>query len=444
MKRRKNLAGFCCTILLLFAVPALSAANEIDIGSITANTNMQGEFNFVLTPQLNINKFSLQFNILVKGTYTVNPLSLTFDFSNYLFPQREEADTDWLYAKRVLKQYSQFIKTMHYGYRFDPFYFRYGKLENNTLGDGALLSSYYDNSVKYLESRPGFNLKFGPIGHFGFEYITDDLFIPTMTGGRLYILPFAIDTPEKASRLNKMEFAFSYLTDPREYDATDPTSKKLFLSCYEIAQPLFSGENGQTTLFADFLTQGEKTDLLGGGKALRFGLWGRTAKWMTFNFSLLTPVVNTYYVDYFATGYNDETSNEYEKEYPLYIGKVHLDGTLGVSMDSEQLYAGVRFRSNLSSEGFSGQRILATIRIDRFLFNVLTLDLNYEKTYPEENGTQEAFFPGLVSLKNVYIKGNAQVKINGVKFVISGSANFDKDANVEDYSMNMAVEIVLF
>ena len=80
--------------------------------------------------------------------------SSDLDFSNYQVPEKGSMSKGE-YHRTVAEQYAGFIYSMHYGERYDSFYFRYGKLENITLGDGALLSSYYDYSVGYLESRPG-------------------------------------------------------------------------------------------------------------------------------------------------------------------------------------------------------------------------------------------------------------------------------------------------
>lgn len=433
-----------CALVLMSMLASSPLFADMSLGNLNAGATSKGEFSFSLTPSLTFDKFSIMFNILVKGTYTTNPLNLTFDFSNYLVPARDKDDTDWKYAKRILQQYSSFIKMMHYGDRYDTFYFRYGKLENMTLGDGALLSSYTDRSISYLSSRPGLNLKLGPLGHFGLEFITDDLFLPSMSGGRFYILPFAADKGATEKRINRLEMAFSYLFDPRELNEIkdgDSSYKATFQSCFELSQPMFNGKNGQMTLFADFLAQGPKDDLLGGANAFRFGLWGRTKKWFTFNFSILAPMKGPFHYDYFTTGYNETSSNEYGASHEVNVGQAHLDGTLGFNIDSYQLYTGIRIRSDFDAKGFSSQRILATIRIDKFLFDFLTLDFSYEKTYSTTN--TESFFPGLVTLKNVYITGDAQVKIRGILFILSGTARFDDTAKV-DYSMNLAMQVVLF
>lgn len=422
------------------------------LGSITAVTSSggsgSGQFNFSFTPGFSHDKFSMTFNLLLKGTYQLDPFKLSLDFSNYIAPERDEGESVGSYTLRLVRQYSAFIKTMHYGNRYDFFYFRYGKLDNISLGDGALLSSYFDNSVGYLESKPGLNVKIGPLGHIGFEMVTDNIFKPTMIASRSYLMPFATNNPATEKRINRMEWAYSFVFDPRssgEVEEDDYSYRSLFLGSIEIAQPLFSGERGQTTLFVDFLSQGEKDNLLGGGEALRAGIWGRTESLFLFNFSATTPLCGVYYNDYFTTGYNDENSNEYSeslgKLYPLTIGSIRLDGTFGLNVDSEQIYAGIRLRTNLSGAGFSGQRVLATVRIDKLFMNFISLDVNYEKIYPTQ-GDVESFFPGLFTLNNVYIYGTVQIRFRGVQFFVTGTAKFDEQADVT-YQWDMAMSVVL-
>ncbi|MFA6845776.1 MAG: hypothetical protein WCR02_08625 [Sphaerochaetaceae bacterium] len=437
-----------CLLLVLIAFPLFADGNSSSLGSLSANTSFDGSFGFSLTPSLAFGKFSMMFNLLVKGTYTTNPFNVAFDFSNYMLPERENTDTDISYGLRIAKQYSKFIKSMHYGFRYDKFYFRYGKLTNITLGDGALLNNFYDNSVGYLESKPGFNLKVGPLGHYGFEFVVDDVFLPSLLGGRLYLLPFATDKPEQ-KRINRMEWAVSLLYDPQNAQLAGQVYKEYLETSFEIAQPMFSGEQGQTTFFVDYLMQGPKKNFTPSGNAIRIGLWGRTKTLLSFNLNVTAPISGTYYCDYFTTGYNDPKSKEYSTtespvSYPMHLGTVRLDTTMGLNLDTDQIYAGIRLRSDLSGIGFANQRILATVRIDKLFMKFISLDLNYEKLYPANNqGVSEGFLAGIGSLRNVYISANSQIHIKGVMFNVELTANYDDEAKV-NFLMDYSVEIALF
>lgn len=204
----------------------------------------------------------MTFNLLLKGTYQLDPFKLSLDFSNYIAPERDEGESVGSYTLRLVRQYSAFIKTMHYGNRYDFFYFRYGKLDNISLGDGALLSSYFDNSVGYLESKPGLNVKIGPLGHIGFEMVTDNIFEPTMIASRSYLMPFAMNNPAMEKRINRMEWAYSFVFDPRssgEVEEDDYSYRSLFLGSIEIAQPLFSGKEVRRPCSLIFCPKGKRT-----------------------------------------------------------------------------------------------------------------------------------------------------------------------------------------
>ena len=69
---------------------------------------------------------------------------------------------------------------------------------------------------------------------------------------QITMMPFAVENSADEKRINRMQWAYSFLFDPRslsDIKAGDYSYRNLFEGAFEIAQPLFSGENGQTTLF---------------------------------------------------------------------------------------------------------------------------------------------------------------------------------------------------
>ena len=290
---RRLLPLLACLMLFL---PPLIAAEDGEGGDTAGSfiADSDGAFRFSVMPTIEIGRFTTVFNFSFKGEFTSDAPWVDFDLSNFQVPERLEDESRGAYGKRVAEQYLAFIYSMHFGGRYDPFYFRYGKLENITLGDGALLSAYYDNSVGYLESRPGFFLNIGPWGRFGQSLVIDDILQPSLFGWRAYIRPFANKNREKFQLLNPMEWGLSIVFDPRskndmqipntDEDAeegsyrVDYSYRSLFETSLDVALPLFSGENGQTTLFADYLLQGPHHSIFSGGRALRAGLWGYSPK----------------------------------------------------------------------------------------------------------------------------------------------------------------------
>ncbi|MDD3903087.1 MAG: hypothetical protein PHO09_05365, partial [Sphaerochaeta sp.] len=69
---------------------------------------------------------------------------------------------------------------------------------------------------------------------------------------------------------------------------------------------------------------------------------------------------------------------------------------------------------------------MANARIDKRLFNIVSLDLSYEKLYPTNTG--ERFFKGLSTLRNVEIAATAIVKVKPYSFDIGLSMVFDDEA----------------
>ncbi len=476
-------------LLSFFFLPLFA---EDTSGSIVATND--GNFHFSVMPTIEIGKLVTTFNFTFYGQFQSKFPWLDFDLSNFQVPEKgEESQGD--YVRSVAEQYVSFLYSMHYGDRYDPFYFRYGKLENITLGDGALLSSYSDYSVGFMESRPGFNLRLGPLGRFGQELVIDDLIVPSMFGWRAYIRPFSSDNENRFAKIRNMEWGMSILFDPRAKEdmfttkedgtvSVDYSYRSLFETAFDVTQPLFSGNHGQIMVFADYIMQGPHSSIWSQSHAGRFGFGGYIPSGiLSFNFSTTLPLKGTYYVDYFTTGYNDENSNDYDnkvlddlgnevsaagiysdyqthtngleetylaklgRQHPLAKGQAWIDTTVGFAMDSAQIYSALRFRATADpgSGSLTDQRVNLIFRIDKLLFNFISLDLNYEKNYPSvTTGEAEDFFPGLTTLKNVYIKMHAQIKYQGIKFILGGKWQFDAEGKCENPLFESSMQVVIF
>lgn len=87
-------------------------------------------------------------------------------------------------------------------------------------------------------------------------------------------------------------------------------------------------------------------------------------------------------------------------------------------------YLRTRIRSDYTEGTFSNHKVQANVRIDKHLFNIVSLDLSYEKLYP--SCTDEGFFEGLYTLCNVEIAASAILKIKPYSFTIGLSMVFDE------------------
>lgn len=482
----------CFLFLLALLMPLSGAFAEDTSGSLVATND--GNFHFSLMPTVEIGKLVTTFNFTFYGQFQSDWPWVSFDLSNYQVPEKGESSKGEFH-RTIAEQYASFIYSMHYGDRYDSFYFRYGKLENITLGTGSLLSSYYDNSVGYLESRPGMYLKLGPWGRFGQELVIDDLFLPSLYGWRAYIRPFASENAQRFKRLRGMEWGMTILFDPRAKEdmfvqdpkeglSVDYSYRSLFETAFDVTQPFFSGDKGQLMVFADMILQGPHRSIWGQSHAFRLGVGGYIPTgFLSFNASVTAPVRGTYYADYFATGYNDPDSRDYDNQifdasgtpvdkagmlsdfrshgddlentYLAKLGRGHalkkgqawLDSTIGLAMDSELVYSGLRFRATLDpgEAKIKDQRVNLIIRIDKLLYNFISLDLNYEKNYPSlTSGETEDFFPGLTTLKNAYIMMHAQIKFRGIKFILGGKWQFDSEGKSNDPTFESSMQIVIF
>ena len=142
-------------------------------------------------------------------------------------------------------QYSSFIRYIQWGDRYAPIYIRYGKLTGITLGDGALVNGFFDQDVGTHSTRPGLNVTLDGmlvrVPNAGFEYVTNDLFNPTLLAWRVYARPFSLQYP--LSFFANTELGVSYAENPSATftDREDPHTRKLIASIWH---PCFSVLDG--------------------------------------------------------------------------------------------------------------------------------------------------------------------------------------------------------
>ena len=122
------------------------------------------------------------------------------------------ADYDFSDVKKGARTIIDKIRFVRYGKQTDPFYFKFGNLDNVIIGNGILVNGY-SNSLEYPSNRKlGFNIG-ADFGTLGIEFIVSDFkYEPGLVGGRLNykILPgldlglsFATDVNQYAGLSNK-------------------------------------------------------------------------------------------------------------------------------------------------------------------------------------------------------------------------------------------------
>ncbi len=428
----------------LSACIPLSAGSTIDLGEAGLQSSLSGilegtatsdgSFSLSLTPDFVFDNFAFQLDLKIKGTYETNPISLDFDFSDWQAPLKEDGQSQYDFAMSVLKQYSSYIRYAQWGQRYDTFYMRYGKLSGITIGDGALINGFFDTSVSVRMAKPGLDIMLDGmllgIPFTGFEFLTNDLFEPTLLGWRVYARP--LYTSAAQSLFSELEMGISFASNPSSIfntsydDDSDIVSESRRLMSIDLGIPLLTWDSLKMVFFTDLLLQSPDGITTQPGVATRYGVWGHWKSLFIFNTSITVPHFGIYYADYFDTGFESKTYAELEDSI-VAIGTNRLDAQFALNFVSKGAYFTTRLRSDYANGSYSNYRFLATARIDKRLLNIVSLDLSYEKLYPTSTG--EAFFDGLSTLRNVEIGATTVINVKPYSFDIGLSMVFDEEAN---------------
>jgi hypothetical protein len=306
-----------------------------------------------------------------------------------------------------------------------------------TLGDGALLNSYFDYSVGYRESQPGLDIMLDGnllgIPNAGFEFVTNDIYEPTLRAWRIYARPL-YEYPQ-LSLFSDLEVGLSHASSPGQGDDDEPFGRKMI--SLDFSLPVYERDFLNLHVFSDILLQLPDVQDKQFGSALRYGLWGHTRSFFVFNTSLTVPTFGSYYTNYYSSDFETREAEETEK-LRLELGTLHFDGTLGLNLTRQGLYLSAHMESNLTENDFHDYSFIANARIDKPFMYIVSLDLQYEKLYPTSTG--EGFFEGLKTLRNVVFSSTTVIKVKPYSFDIGLRAHFDENAE-PTYSLDTLVKI---
>ncbi|NLZ77664.1 MAG: hypothetical protein GX911_06825 [Spirochaetales bacterium] len=336
------------------------------------------------------------------------------------------------HALQLLRHYSRFVQTLQFGNPYDPVYLRYGKLLGPTLGDGALVSGYVDRSVGLLTSRPGLDLMVDTSAltgvASGFHLLVDDLFEPTMKAWRVHSAPF-----HESPRLSSLELGFSHGTGRRTFGQR-MIRRHFFV--LDFAFPIFDSEGTRTGLFLDLLFQGADISVPQEGIGARSGINGRLGRFVTYSFALTAPLHGEFYADFFSS----EWAIEDELQLLLPLGTSRFESLVSFTLPKQEIFFGAKIASDLADGAFTNTRLFANLRFDRFLFNLLSLDLRYEKLYPNER--DGSFFDELMTLRMVDIQALAIIKVKPYVISLGVSLAYDEHTHLTS-TIDAVVRIVL-
>ena len=403
-----------------------------DDALIQAVALSDGSFGLVVNPTLSFGPFSTRLALTLKGQLTIDPFDLHIDFSDWIPPERSEEESSLEYGLHLLRHYSRFIQTFQFGNPYDPIYLRYGKLLGQTLGDGALINGYVDRSVGLLTSKPGLDVMIDASSltgvQSGLHFLVDDLLEPTMKAWRIYSAPFFED-----AYLSPMQLGFSYAMGKRVID--ERAVGRHFFGL-DIAYPLLDAKNIKSDLFIDILVQGFDNSAPQEGIGIRSGINGRLGRLFTYNFALTAPMYGTYYASFFS----NEWAIENVQQLILPPGSSRFESLISLAWPKQEIFFGAKIASDLHAGVFENTRLFANLRFDRFLFNVLSLDLRYEKLY--SNDRDVGFFDELMTLRMVDIRALAIIKVKPYVISLGVSLSYDENTHLTS-TIDAVVRIVL-
>ncbi len=408
-------------------------------GLLEGVATSDGFFALSYMPDFSIGRFTFQFDVKIKGVFETEPFGVTLDFSDWKAPERGDEQTTGEYTVEVLKHYSRFIRTIQYGERYDSLYVRFGKLLGITLGDGALINGYFDRSVTVRNTRPGLELMldatvFG-LPNAGFQFITNDVFKPTLTAWRIFARPLN-EYPEYAF-LSDVQIGLSFAQSPKLLDEQERQLLGRKLIALDISLPVVSWSWFNANFFTDLLAQTPDSGKSQPAFGYRYGLWGHTKSFFIFNASVTVPTFGVYYAEYFSSDFENRDARDLQ-DLIIELGSSRLDAMFGLNFVREGVYLRAKMISNYTGGDYHDYRFLANARIDKRLFNIVSLDLSYEKLYPTTTG--ERFFEGLQTLNNVTLSASAVVKVKPYSFDLGLSILFDEQAQAS-YKFDTAVRI---
>ena len=106
----------------------------------------------------------------------------------------------------------------------------------------------------------------------------------------------------------------------------------------------------------------------------------------------------------------------------------------------QEIFFGAKIASDLRAGAFENTRLFANLRFDRFLFNVLSLDLRYEKLY--SNDRDVSFADALMTLRMVDIQALAIIKVKPYVISLGVSLTYDENTHLTS-TIDAVVRIVL-
>lgn len=223
----------------------------MEIGTTTINGLTYSKI--VLQPTLELG--DLKLGLYLPVIYTDN----MFDPSQWYQPQ---GNNEWSFGTDqdgvvedilldILKDTMLKLKFIEYGdQEWDPFYLKIGNLNNMSIGHGAIMNEYANDTEFPAIRKVGLNTGFD-LGVFGMELVGDNLADPSILGGRLFVNPFKNYDPFQIGLTGIAD-----LFPARESELTKTEYGDPWLLAFGLDMELFkiNKENFKMMMFGDFST----------------------------------------------------------------------------------------------------------------------------------------------------------------------------------------------
>lgn len=371
------------------------------------------------------------------------------DLSVYKPIEKEAGESDTKFITKNISHYLNLISYIQYGADWEDFNFRFGKLSNSTIGDGALVYHYRDSSVASYNTRPGLKVKLDgslfKLNFIGLEAITNDLFSPDFSGGRVFVKPLFLFT---SPILSNLELGFTAIS----YNADNETTYNSVAS--DLNLPLFENDKSSMIFYYDLINAknfdsdtGEDLFVADDYRSLsiRTGLQGRYLSSLSYNAYIKT------YLDKEASDTDNEILSDVKQllENTFVIpndGDFEIYGETGYYSPNGEGYFVIDSLLNFEDTSLVNYNLGAKLVSFKPVFMLNNIKMYIEKNYTLETGTnnmQESFVEGLTSFKNIAISVQSDVQY-GVNVFSVGISTTSDDEGKFSPTYNLGFRISLF
>ena len=462
MKKIKQLL-LALAVMTMISLPTYASSSGMDL-ALTYSRTIEDDsgqsvtnpypFSAILLPYYEKGNFSIELRL--PFSFNINDESqLVFDTSVFE-PVEKDDDSDFEYIMSNISHYLTFISYIQFGYDWEDFNFRFGKISNSTIGNGALIYHYRDDSITSYDTRPGLKFKLDGkylgLGFMGLEGITNDLTDPDFYGGRFYVKPMYYSDK---TFFQNTEFGFTAIT----YNATDgndSSSTTAYNSvAFDITQPLLDESSYSMFLYYDLINEknfdsdSSSDDYFvaedGRSISLRLGLDGRYFTKFSYN---------AYLQSYLSTDADDTDANYVsevgqlltEALIPSFNGDFKFYGETGYYTTNGDSYAIIDSTVNFEDSELESFTVGASFKSYTPVLIFNELKVTVEKTYEiddSSNEMEESFVTGLTSGKNVAFTIQSDIQYGINMFDVGLSLETDNEGTLE-YSYKFGFRISLF